>query len=286
MQFHRFPAMDSDTFSELADLTLDRSGQVLHPGKLALYDARLMPLLRREGFSSAAELAGCIRERGHEALGSETVGRLVNGGGRFFSDPDTLSHCVDEFLVARAARQQGGKLRIWCAGAGHGQEAYSLAILIGENEALKGLSIDLLATDMSTEAVERTRAGTYSHFEIQKGLAVNRMLAHFRPLADRSWQAMGPLRNRIAVRVHNLLDSAEGLGRFDLILCRRVMSSMAPVGQMRALETLSGRLLPGGLLVTGDDETIGCLPEVFETDAERHNLHARAGETAGTAAAA
>ena len=286
MQFQGFPAMDSDTFSELADLTLDRTGQVLHVHKTALYNTRLMPLLRREGFCTAAELAGCIRERAHEALRAETVGRLVSTGGTFFSDPDTLAHCVDTFLPARAGRAQGGKLRIWCAGVGSGQEAYSLAILISENEMLRGLNVELLATDMASEAVERVRAGSFSHFEIQKGLSARRMLAHFRPLADRSWQALGPLRNRIAVRVHNLMDSADGFGRFDLILCRRVMGTMAPVGQMRVLENLSSRLLPGGLLVTGEGETIQCLPEIFETDADRPHLHGRAGESQGATVAA
>lgn len=267
--------MDSDIFSELADLALERTGQILSPQKTAVYEARLMPLLRRDGFSSVAELLGCIRERDHSALLEETVGYLAPTGGDFFSDPNTLDHCISERLVAMARDGQGRKLRIWCAGVGNGQEAYSLAILLSEVSALQGVTVELLATDINAAAIQKTRNGIYSHFEIQRGLSAPRMLRHFRPLQDRSWQALGPLRNRISVRVHSLLESAQGLGRFDMILCRRVLSTMASTAQTRALQTLSSALLERGCLVTGEGERIAELPEVFASHPDRTNIHLR-----------
>lgn len=278
--------MDNAVFSELAGLALKHSGQVLPPQKAALAEARLTSLLRREGFANVAELLSCLELRDHEAMTRETVARLCSRESWFFRDRTVLSELVNKFLPARIIDRGEEKLRVWCAGVAAGQEAYSLAILLSESELLQGRKVELLATDLCPEMIGRTRTAAYSHFEIQRGLSTPRMLAHFRPCQDGSWQAQRALRERVAVRQHNLLDPMDGFGQFDAILCRNTIGTMSRNHQGDVLQRLSACLKPGGRLLLGLDEQVAAIHQVFETDGHRPGFYITPADAEAEAAAA
>ncbi len=247
--------MDSAVFSELADIVLKTSGQVLHSGQVALVNSRLTSLLRREGFAGVEELLACIRARRHEALAREMVEALTSRETWFFRERESLEHLVGSHLLGRVRDEAEGKrLRVWCAGVSSGQEVYSLAMLLDENPAFEGVRVDLLATDISAACMARVRSGIYGHFEIQRGLSVQRMLKYFKPAPDGQWQASRALRERVSIREHNLLDDMGGLGMFDAILCRNVLPGMARGLQGGVLQRLAGQLKPGGALLLAGGE--------------------------------
>ncbi|WP_368735131.1 CheR family methyltransferase, partial [Escherichia coli] len=77
---------------------------------------------------------------------------------------------LPEAMQRRAAQR---RLRIWCAASSTGQEPYSLAMMVQEAAPkLAGWQVDIVATDLSTEVIEKARQGLYSHFEAQRGLPV------------------------------------------------------------------------------------------------------------------
>lgn len=263
--------MTDSAFSELAELALKTSGMAIGRSSRMQVESRLTPLLRREGFANIDDLMTCIQNRDHQALGAETVARLASKETWFFRDREQLEHLVHNTLPTRIAPASETNLRIWVAGAASGQEAYSLAILLSEDPELAGLPVDLLATDLDSDCVTRMRGGVYTHFEIQRGLSVHRMLQHFRPSGDGGWQANKPLRDRITARQHNLLSPMDGLGEFDVILCRNVLGGLAAHVRAHVFERLIARLRPGGTIVLGTQENF---PEI-------HDHLAPAGDVAG-----
>src|SRR5690606_2705140 len=95
----------------------------------------------------------------------DTVEAMTTNETFFFRDRIPFEHFRDTMLpTLLAARERDRRLRIWCAAASTGQEPYSLAMAIKElaaspkGGALNGFRIDILATDLSGEVLERARA--------------------------------------------------------------------------------------------------------------------------------
>ena len=247
--------MQDATFNELADMALKATGQFIPASKTYLIEARLQTLLRREGFSGVDDLAACLRARPNPVFEAEITSALLTRQTWFFRGRETLEQIVGSVLPERLKQSKAGRLKIWSAGVSTGQEAYSLAILLGEaGEALRGARIDIVASDVCRQSLNSARAGVYGHFEIQRGLSVHRMLEHFDQLETGQWQASEDLRLQIGFRHHNLLDDEVPLGQFDVILCRNVLSGMERHARDRVMRTLARHLLPGGMVFLGENE--------------------------------
>src|SRR5262249_25270727 len=111
-------------------------------------------------------------------------------------------HVVPKLLASRAGSK---KLRIWCAAASSGQEPYSIAMLLkGIERQVAGWTIEILATDISVDIIEKAKAGLYTQFEVQRGLAIQPLLKHFAQIGD-MWQISQELRSMVQFRTLNLL---------------------------------------------------------------------------------
>ena len=90
--------------------------------------------------------------------------------------------------------------------------------------AAKGWTVDLIATDISGEAIARAGRGHYSAIEVQRGLSPERLSRYFAGQADGSFLIAEPLRRHmVTFRRFNLLDSFGWLDDLDIVLCRNVL---------------------------------------------------------------
>ncbi|WP_084395984.1 CheR family methyltransferase [Henriciella aquimarina] len=219
--------------------------------KTFLAEVRLKPAMAMLGSETVDDLLERLEQGVSSNLVSYVADALTNGETWFFRERQALQTVIDHALKTEA----GHTPRIWCTGAASGQESYSLAILSEEMRGEAG-GIEILATDIGHRATRRAEAGIYTHFEIQKGLSAARMLAHFERVGDRNWQACERLRDRLAVRQHNLLDGPVRKEAFDIVLARHVLSDMSDRCRVTALQSLVRGLRPGGWLLTGAGEAI------------------------------
>src|SRR6202162_1126996 len=107
----------------------------------------------------------------------------------FFRDKVPFDHFRDsimpEILKVRASRKS---IRIWCAAGSTGQEPYSLAMCLKEMcAALAGWRVEILATDLAQEVLEKSKAGIYSQFEVQRGLPIQLLVKYFKQTGE-LWQ--------------------------------------------------------------------------------------------------
>jgi len=153
-------------------------------------------------------------------------------------------------------RHQSKRLRIWSAGCSTGQEVYSLAMLFADDpERWNGWTIDILGSDVSNHCVDRARAGTYSQFEVQRGLGINQMIKWFEESPD-GWRAVESLRKPVRFQVHNILEPPPHPGGFEIVLCRNVLLYLSSDKKALAFDRLSSAMAEDGWLMLGAGETV------------------------------
>jgi chemotaxis protein methyltransferase CheR len=237
----------------VARLCGERAGLKVDPDKSYLFENRLGPVARREGFGSVHEFVSAVRDRDEERLIWAAVEAMSPAETAFFRDPVVFETIVGEVLPELARRREGGTLRLWAAACGTGQEVYSLAMALDE-VAPVGVTLEIFGSDLCERRLEKAQAGVYSQFEVQRGLSAQRLVQHFEGLEDGF--ALSPrVRQMVRWRRVNLLEDLSRLGQFDLVICRNLMGYLRDEARARVLANLEGALAPGGRLVLGAAET-------------------------------
>lgn len=257
----------------LAGLLEQCTGQQLATGRRWRIDTALQPVMRARGITSLDMLAARVSNRSDTALREEVVEALLNHETSFFRDLAVFRALADDGLPAIASvRARTRRLRIWSAGCATGQEAYSLALLIaGQAPRWDGWSIDILGTDVSPQAIAQAREGSYSQFEVQRGLPIGELIARFEQ-KDETWRVASSLRPKPGFAVHNLLEPPPP-GPFDIILCRNVLLYFSAERRRAVLDRLASALAPDGLLMLGAGETVLGQSEAFQPDPALRGLY-------------
>jgi chemotaxis protein methyltransferase CheR len=187
---------------------------------------------------------------GDEACLQLLVDRVTVQETWFFREPGQFDALAVQVLPQLGRRP----LTVWSAGCANGQEAYSLAMVLAES----GLSAwRVLATDVSSRALARTRAGRYTEQEL-RGLNEQRR-GRFLRRVDDEWEVVPELRERVDVCYHNLVLDAPPLpdGSCDAVLCRNVLIYLRPEEAAVLLERVTRVLAPGCHLFLGSADFNG-----------------------------
>ncbi len=262
----------SDSSSRiLAGLLEARTGQQLTMGRRWRIETALGALMRERAIATLDELITILVMGSEPSLSQMVVEALLNNETYFFRDRapfDLLERYALPELAKRRAKSR--RLRIWSAGCSTGQEVYSLAMLFAQSpEQWRGWTIDILGTDVSTHCVERARAGSYTQFEVQRGLGINQMIKWFAECAE-GWRAVEALRKPVRFQVHNLLEPPPHPAEFDIVLCRNVLLYLSSDKKTLAFERLGSGMAEDGWLMLGAGETV-----IGQTTKLGADIHAR-----------
>jgi len=258
-----------------------RSGLVLSADKQYLVESRLLPVARKAGLANLAELVAALKLAQDPALMTTVVEAMTTNESFFFRDKMPFEHFRSTIMPALlAARRSSRTIRIWSAAAATGQEPYSLAMCLKEIEAeIAGWRIELLATDLSGEVLEKARNGLYTQFEVQRGLPIQLLIRHFAQFGE-LWQIAPELRAMVRYRQLNLLADFSQLGSFDLIFCRNVLIYFDQQTKTDVLNRLARQMPEDGYLVLGAAETVVGLTQALHPVPDRRGLYAPASQPA------
>ncbi len=257
--------MKPTDFEFMAALLKSESGLVIGPDKVYLLESRLMPVARKKGLKDLEELIASLRNRRDPRLLKEVTEAMTTNESFFFRDIKPFDLFRDTVLPqvveARAAKKS---LRIWCAAASSGQEPYSLAMIVKEASAkVPGWRIEIVGTDISTEMLEKAKAGLYSQFEVQRGLPIQMLVRYFKKEED-SWRIDPALRAMVQYREFNLLHDLKALGQFDVVFCRNVLIYFDQPTKAKVLEGISRQMPNDGVLFLGGAETVLGISDRFK----------------------
>lgn len=240
----------------LSGLLEARTGQILSEGRAWRMETALRPVLRDHGLADTDALASRLLSRTDGALERSVIDALLNNESSFFRDFQLFDMINRQILPHIHADRTDRTIRIWSAGCSTGQEAYSLAIQLRNDwQRWNGWRIEILATDVSSAAIEQAQAGVFSQMDVQRGLSVGDLIKWFEPHGD-DWRASPELRRMIDFRQDNLFDPSAATGQYDLLLCRNVLLYFTAERRQVVLRLLARHSHERSILLLGAGETV------------------------------
>jgi len=169
----------------------------------------------------------------------------------FFRDADQFERLATDVLPSLLRARQG-TLNVWSAACSHGEEPYSIAIILRELAASHRSKI--VATDIDREVLARAQDGGPYHPNELRNVSPKRRTEYFNESGG-VFTIVDAIRSRVAFREQNLLEDRFDRG-FDLIVCRNVMIYFSDETKKALFERLHDSLIPGGVLFLGGAEAL------------------------------
>src|SRR5664279_469449 len=140
------------------------------------------------------------------------------------------------------------------------------------NVRLAGFRIEIIATDISNEVLEKAKAGIYSQFEVQRGLPIQQLVKFFSQVGE-AWQIAPEIRAMVQFRPLNLLNDFTSLGTFDLVFCRNVLIYFDQDTKIGVLNRLARQMPLDGFLILGAAETVVGLTDAFKPMTDQRGIY-------------
>ncbi|MGC4121016.1 MAG: protein-glutamate O-methyltransferase CheR [Myxococcales bacterium] len=250
-------SMDQTLFRSFCDLAYRQAGIVLKGGKEAMLLARIARRQRALGLGTPQEYFEYLES---ESSGSELVSFLdvvTTNFTHFFRESDHFDFLAER--VRQALKAGKNRLRYWSAASSTGEEPYTMAITILEAAGAQEVDARILATDLSTQVLEKAQEGIYDAAALEPVPSAARQKYFERVEGSRGefYQAGERLRSMVTYRRLNLSTPPFPMkGPLDAVFCRNVMIYFGHEVRQRligAVETLLGE---GSFLAISHTETL------------------------------
>ena len=215
---------------------------------------RMKTAMGRFGCATLSELQDKVLH--DAAFFPELLDYLTVQVSEMFRDPDYFAALRNEVVPMLRTYPS---LKVWVAGCSSGEEAYSMAILLREEDLLKRTLI--YATDINPQALARAQAGVYELDRIAAFTANHQKSGARTSLSDYYTAAYGravfdkSLRAHIVFSDHSLATDSV-FAEVQLVSCRNVLIYFDRALQERALTLFRDALCRKGFLGLGAKESL------------------------------
>lgn len=247
--------LTSEQFDRVAALLYDHCGIAMRPGKEGLVRARLAKRMRKLSIPDFAMYLDLVGDGPANPEFGEMIDALTTNKTSFLRE-----HAHFDFLRDTVLPTLNHTVRIWSAGCSSGEEAYTLAmLLLDQNMSGTVRDVRVLATDISQRTLTTARAGVYPA-DIMSDVPAEWQRRYW-TRTDRgdesgSLSATPTLRNIVNFARLNLMDHWPMRGPFDAIFCRNVMIYFDKQTQQQLVQRYWELLRPGGHLFVGHSESL------------------------------
>lgn len=266
-------ALRGGLLDEALAIVRDRRGVDFGGYRRATIERRLLNRILCARVPSAA--AYLARLRASDGETDRLIATLTVKVSRFFRNAPVFEALRDLVRTDLRERFGGPGLRVWSAGCGNGEEAYTLAMVLGDTPG------EVWGTDVDASALAEASAGRYPEEALRELPAA---------LGEAGLERAGPatvrvrdhVRRRVRFMRHDLAgaDAPPEGARFHLVCCRNVVIYFEPAVQRRAMQLVVDGLAPGGVLCLGEAEWEGDLAWALEPIDRRRKLYRRRGPEA------
>lgn len=248
------PSITPQEFARFRALIHQIAGIHLSDAKRVLLVGRLSKRLRELNFRSFTQYFEHVTSsRAPEEL-QVMVDLLTTNETYFFREPKHF-----DFLHELALRHKAGSaamFRVWSAASSTGEEAYSIAMVLAA--ALGNTPWEVVGTDISTQVLAKAERGHYTTERISSIPPQHLKKYCLKGVGEQSGTLLvcKELRERVRFLQSNLLDPAQGLGKFDVVFLRNVMIYFDNATKARVVGNVLPFLKNDGHFIVGHSETL------------------------------
>ena len=280
------PAIDSDeaaaALRRIAGRMHARTGHDVSGYDRATMTRRVLRRMQVTGLVDLHAYEALLRDSPHETQALFTD--LLVPTTMFFRDPDAFGALARDAVPAIVeGRDAEVGVRGWVAGCATGEEAYSLAMLLLEEQErrFEEFPIQVFATDLDAVALEAAREGRYPR-AIEAAVSEERLERFF--VAGPTHYRVGPQLRGVVLFANHSVTRDPPFTRMDVVSCRNVLRAMGRPLAKQVLSRLHTALRPGGHLFLGAAESAELRPELFapvDPAAQIYTARPRSVERAG-----
>lgn len=264
------PTMSAQEFQGLRDFIYARTGIFFNESKQYFLENRLQRRLGDLKLRNYREYLDLVQGgSGREELKQLFI-EITTNETSFWRNPPQIEAFQRVVLpeAVKLARDRGAaKFRIWSAACSSGEEPYTLAMVCQEarETLLKGMGVEILATDISEKVLAQAREGIYGSYTL-RNLTPAQLKQHFLPDGPDLFLVRPELKAMVQFRNFNLVDwpGYRSLGSFDVIFCRNVLIYFDETVKGKVLKGFHEQLHPRAYLLVGHSESIHSFNTGFE----------------------
>lgn len=253
-------------FQAFRELFYRRTGIRFEDSKRYFVDRRLADRIAAAGCDSFQSYWRRLRDGPGDAEWQALVNSMTVNETYFFREAYQFECLVNSLLDELVAQKPASApVRIWCVPCSTGEEPYSVAIYLLEKwPRLSRYDVEIHASDIDTEVLEKARRGVYSQRSVQH-LPAAYLRKYFRASGAGEYELSEELRQAVRFFPANLLDPGivrEAMG-YDVVFCRNLLIYFDDISRRRAAQALFDALRPGGFVCLGHSESMSRISSAF-----------------------
>lgn len=216
--------LTESAFIILRDLIHERTGIFFNNDKKDILADKLSERVIELNFNSFIDYYYLLKYDENAGLEWDVLMNLITVNETYFwREIDQVNELVNTILPAYHQKFPHAPLRIWCAAASTGEEPISIAIALHEAKLLDKMPIEIMATDVSSQVIQKARTGVYRDrsFRTLPEHLKQKYFIH----ENASWRIIPEIHKRINWGVVNLMNDqlVSAYASVPFIFCRNVL---------------------------------------------------------------
>jgi chemotaxis protein methyltransferase CheR len=257
-------ALSMNLFLLVRRFVHEEAGIFIQDDQDYLVEGRMSGLIAKEKIESLEKLYECLILRPYEYK-KKVVEAMMTTETFFFRDELPFKIFQEKVLPEVIERKRAEKqLTIWSAACSSGQEPYSIAMILKENfSELSGWQVNIIATDISQDNIDKCLSGTYSSHLVRRGLPEAYLNRFFVPRGNDEWVIGNEIKSMVQFSTMNLLDYWS-VPKPDIIFMRNVLIYFEKDIKRQIFNKIKFLLPGGGYLFLGSGETTLGIVDFFQ----------------------
>jgi len=259
--------ISQEDFNKFKEFFYRKTGIYFEDSKRYFVDKRLIERIKETGSASFREYFTLLRfQASGEELQKLTNCMTVNE--TYFFREEHQFKCLVNSMLPEIIKQKdrNKRIRIWSIPCSTGEEPYSIVIYLLEWwPDLENWDVEIIASDIDTEVLQKAKAGLFSPRSVQH-LPANILKKYFEKKGNDLYLISQDLRNSVEFTRLNLNDPVDtkAYRNFDIIYCRNLLIYFDDISRRHAAEVFFDALNPGGFICLGHSESMSRISSLFK----------------------